>query len=377
VPTLGAVNAGTRVGPAVISEVQFHPAFPTAAALAVAPSLGSADLEYVEISNPTNSPLVMTGWSLRGGIDFDFAAATTITAGAALLVVSFDPDDPNNAQLLSGFRAHYGLDNSTLIVGSDGVVLSNAFDRVQLQRPGVGLPIPGGPLWVDEVVYDDVAPWPTAADGTGASLQRVAADSHGNLATSWFAATPSPGVPSFGTPPGDFNGDGVLDDTDIDLLFQQLRSPTPDLAFDLTGDGSLDEADRDHMILSSLGTTYGDANLDRIFNSADLIQVLAAGKYEDNVPGNAGWAEGDWNGDGDFGTGDLVLALQQGGYVAAARPIVAATLDVRAAAAALQASVSTATPQSDKHHEGQNQSADKTRPRVELLPMAVESLFSI
>ena len=29
---------------------------------------------------------------------------------------------------------------------------------------------------------------------------------------------------------------------------------------------------------------------------------------------NSGWAEGDWNGDGDFDTGDLVFAFQDGGF---------------------------------------------------------------
>ena len=29
---------------------------------------------------------------------------------------------------------------------------------------------------------------------------------------------------------------------------------------------------------------------------------------------NSGWAQGDWNGDGDFDSGDLVAAFQDGGY---------------------------------------------------------------
>jgi hypothetical protein len=61
----------------------------------------------------------------------------------------------------------------------------------------------------------------------------------------------------------------------------------------------------------------GDANLDRVFNSSDLVLVMQAGKYENNVPGDATWQEGDWDGDGDFATSDLVLAFQEGNYVAA------------------------------------------------------------
>jgi hypothetical protein len=62
----------------------------------------------------------------------------------------------------------------------------------------------------------------------------------------------------------------------------------------------------------------GDANHDGIFNSTDLIEVLAEGKYETGEP--ATWEQGDWNGDGIFDSGDLVLALQEGNYVADSTP---------------------------------------------------------
>jgi hypothetical protein len=58
----------------------------------------------------------------------------------------------------------------------------------------------------------------------------------------------------------------------------------------------------------------GDANLDGIFKVADFVSILQAGKYEDDIPGNATWAEGDWDGDGDFTTADIVLAFQGGKY---------------------------------------------------------------
>ncbi len=35
---------------------------------------------------------------------------------------------------------------------------------------------------------------------------------------------------------------------------------------------------------------------------------------DNGVPMNAGWAEGDWNGDGDFDSGDFVVAFQDGGF---------------------------------------------------------------
>lgn len=61
-------------------------------------------------------------------------------------------------------------------------------------------------------------------------------------------------------------------------------------------------------------TSYGDANLDGVFDSSDLVTVFAAGQYEDGLPSNSGWASGDWNGDQEFDSSDLVWVFQEGGY---------------------------------------------------------------
>jgi hypothetical protein len=58
----------------------------------------------------------------------------------------------------------------------------------------------------------------------------------------------------------------------------------------------------------------GDANIDGVFNSTDIVQVLQAEEYLDQLAGNSTWAEGDWNSDGEFNSLDLVAALQGGGY---------------------------------------------------------------
>ncbi len=58
--TLGAENSAPRVGPLVISEVNYNPGFPTAAAQALDQHVGGGDLEYVEIHNPTGSDVDLT-----------------------------------------------------------------------------------------------------------------------------------------------------------------------------------------------------------------------------------------------------------------------------------------------------------------------------
>ena len=47
-----------------------------------------------------------------------------------------------------------------------------------------------------------------------------------------------------------------------------------------------------------------------------MISVFSAGQYEDAIVGNSTGSTGDWNGDGDFESGDLIAAFSDGGYEA-------------------------------------------------------------
>ena len=114
--------------------------------------------------------------------------------------------------------------------------------------------------------------------------------------------------------PGDFNSDGILDATDIDLLSNQVELGTNDGAFDLDDDGAVNQSDRTVMVKDLQNTWFGDSNLDGEFNSGDFVTVFTAGEYEDAVNGNSTWATGDWNGDGDFNSGDFVVAFSDGGF---------------------------------------------------------------
>ena len=81
---------------------------------------------------------------------------------------------------------------------------------------------------------------------------------------------------------------------------------------DFDEDGDIDVADR--------GVWYeqrpiGDSNGDGVFDSADLVTVFQAGKYDHPLPGNATFQEGDWNADGSFDSSDFVFAFQIGSYV--------------------------------------------------------------
>jgi hypothetical protein len=85
--TLGSENNVPRIGPLVISEVNYQPGDPSAAALEADPEMTPNDLEFVEIHNPTNAAESLTDWRIRGGIDFEFADDVTIGAGDTLVVI--------------------------------------------------------------------------------------------------------------------------------------------------------------------------------------------------------------------------------------------------------------------------------------------------
>jgi hypothetical protein len=124
--------------------------------------------------------------------------------------------------------------------------------------------------------------------------------------------------------PGDFDGDNQLSAADIDALALSIRAADPDLNHDLGGDGAVDLSDHTYWVHSLMHTVLGDANLDSVFDSSDVVAVFAAGQYEDDMDDNSGWATGDWNADGDFTSSDLIVALADGGYEQGPRPAIAA-----------------------------------------------------
>jgi len=183
-------NSGPRVGPVLISEVMYHPRDP-------GEIINPSDLEYIEVHNPTAETVDLTNWQIRGGVQFDFTAGTLLAPREALVVVRFDPDDPDDAESLDTFRLHYAVKPWVDIVGGYTGSLSNRGDQVCLLRAGdppleekVLIPL----LLEDEVIYGDEAPWPATADGFGYSLNRLGGAHWGNAATSWTAVPPSPGA---------------------------------------------------------------------------------------------------------------------------------------------------------------------------------------
>ncbi len=229
----GLPNSGPLIGPVVISEIMYHPP--------AGGGIDNAALEFIELNNvstfsiPLYDPLYPTNtWRLRSAVHFDFPANLTLAPGGYLVVVSFDP--ATDAAALAAFRSAYGVAPTVPIVGPYSGKLDNAGESVELYMPDPPQLPPSLDAGLvpyvleDRVEYSSVDPWPVAADGTGASLQRVNPAAYGNDPINWMAAAPSPG-PSL----PDRDHDGIPDDWEA--TYGLNPDSAADASQDLDGDG--------------------------------------------------------------------------------------------------------------------------------------------
>jgi len=216
--TLGGPNAGPKVGPVVISEIMYSPP-------PFGPDADTVD-EFIELRNisdhavPLYDPLYPTNaWRLNGAVQFTFHVPTEIPPWSFLTVVSFDPiHDPDS---LAWFRRRYGLDANVLIVGPYQGHLGNQGEALSLYQPDTPeLPLsPNAGLvpyvLVEEIHYSPLPPWPTAANGTGYSLQRLACAAFADDPANWTAGLPTVGAMFPGAATVDTDNDGIPDETEF------------------------------------------------------------------------------------------------------------------------------------------------------------------
>ena len=74
--------------------------------------------------------------------------------------------------------------------------------------------------------------------------------------------------------PGDFDGDGIVDVTDLKKLNEAFKAGSNELTFDVNFDLTVDFKDVLSWIKCSKGTCIGDVNLDGVFDSSDLIELF-------------------------------------------------------------------------------------------------------
>lgn len=109
---------------------------------------------------------------------------------------------------------------------------------------------------------------------------------------------------------GDFDDDGTLGATDLDLLSAAVGSG--DRTFDLTFDGVVDSADREMWVEGLKGSFFGDADLNQAVEFGDFLQLSSAFGRQ------GGWADGDFDGNGVVAFADFLMLSSNFGQKSAA-----------------------------------------------------------
>ena len=146
----------------VFNEIMYHPSKASAA--------------YVELYNSSaNSAFELFGWRING-LDFVFPGSAVILPNSYLLVAG------NRV----GFAEAYG--KTVTVAGEFSGTLNNGGETLRLIKPGA---TPELDVTVDEVRYENTAPWPNAADGTDSSLQLMDWRQDTWRVANWTAVPPS------------------------------------------------------------------------------------------------------------------------------------------------------------------------------------------
>ena len=141
----------------VINEIHYNPA--TAQGV-------DTDYEFVELYNKGGYPTDLSGWTIPG-ISYNFPSGYILDAGA-YVAICVKP---------SVITAYYGVTN---VVGPYTGALNNSGELLLL-KDNTG-------ATMDSVHYLPTAPWPTAPNGQGPSLELINPTYDNSLATSWSAS---------------------------------------------------------------------------------------------------------------------------------------------------------------------------------------------
>ncbi|MEY4489925.1 MAG: hypothetical protein RIQ79_2433, partial [Verrucomicrobiota bacterium] len=148
---LFGATARAQTATAVINEINY------------APTDATNPAEFIELHNPGDASLDLSGWKFDSGVDFIFPAGTTLPAHG-YLVVSGQP---------AAFVARWGFAPLGPWTGK----LSNNGERVRLRD--------AADATIDSVTYVAGFPWPTAARGEGSSMELINPSLDNDLGGSW------------------------------------------------------------------------------------------------------------------------------------------------------------------------------------------------
>jgi len=162
----------------VITEIMYNP-----------PESGTDSLEFIEIYNNDVISVNLQGWYFSLGVVYVFPNYTLAPGAYCVTAVK-------SSAMLNTFGV-------TALQWTSGG-LSNSGEAIELRNAGGEI--------IDNVTYDDVAPWPASAAGYGPSLTLCDPSSDNSLAANWsasieYAAVNTAGTNIYATPGQGCSGD--------------------------------------------------------------------------------------------------------------------------------------------------------------------------
>lgn len=148
-----------------INEIHYHPS----------DAMDSDD--WIELHNPSTETVSVAGWTFKDEDDshaYALPPSATLDAGGYLVVA----ENPTSFSAIYPNVPH---------VGGWTFGLSNSGETLRLFDDTGTL--------IDSLTYDDTLPWPIAADGEGASLERVSPGLPSSAPTTWQASNNAGGTP--------------------------------------------------------------------------------------------------------------------------------------------------------------------------------------
>jgi hypothetical protein len=234
--------------PLRITEIMYNPPPQTAEELAATPG-GSVfydhdEYEFIELHNAGTVALPLAGVRIVDGVEVALGDAVLAPGEYAVVV--------RNEQ---AFRNRYGSAPRVLVEYGDSWRLDNGGETIAVLDPAGQV--------IQQLVYDDFAPWPEAADGGSYSLASV--DPHGQSVDPSDPAAWRTSFEPLGSPArsdsllGDLSGDNRVGLADLILLRNYLgtTAATRDTG-DLDGDGAVTRSDL-AILAQQFGRSYSPA----------------------------------------------------------------------------------------------------------------------
>jgi len=269
----GELQAQTFTGPCtrrtsvVLSEIHYHPSGPEEI---------SWKMEFIELCNSSPISVDLSGWKLRGEVDFEIPEGVRL-GGGEFLIIAADPASYSEVDVP--------------VLGPWRGELSNKNGLVRIRKASGGI--------VLETEYRDESPWPFAADGAGHSLVLARPSFGESKAEAWSASRNAGGSPGRVDPPvtsplASVIISEVLSASDpLEDDFVEFYNPGPDPA-DLSGSFISNERDLPGFIIPPgtilapgaylafpagvLGFVFDEMGDEIFLRAPDGLQVIAARK---------------------------------------------------------------------------------------------------